>query len=259
MNISKIDTTKNFVSFFYIKDCYHIDRNTLLTLESMKFYLNIFNGQRIIYVANDNITESFKDEVNSIFNFIPNKEIYFVENHPHFRESFHLVDSINKIQDLQSITFYFHNKGSTHPYGLDGLSTWILSMFYFNLSEKYIEVTQNKLDNEFFFSGIYKKVFNWESVNWHYSGAFFWFQTKKVVETPNWDIVNLGRFGLESHPGKICNSDLSWSNLYTEFGDFEMSQRKFDEIITAENVGESEYEKFKSFCNYITSNTQKYI
>ena len=235
----------NLIYFCYIRDIDNVDLSTKYGILSLKYYKDVFNGQKIIFISGENLTDYFKEKSVKLFNFLKEIDIYFVQNNSNNRESEHFIESIKKIKNEDSITFYAHNKGSTHSMSYS-LKIWIASMFYFNLSKNYLkEVKNNLILGEYVFSGIYKKIYSFFGSDWHYSGAFFWFNTKRLLEKKNWENIDKSRMGLESYPGNICSISESYSSLITINGDFHM-----DENLSCLIKSNTDEDEFKQFENY---------
>jgi|GEM_PF-3148357 len=174
----------------------------------LKHYIDIFNGEKIIYIATDDeININTINKLKSYFSFT-NATIKVVKNNPNNRESEYFIGQLEDLQKIKkdnSITFYAHTKGSTYDEN-NCILKWILSMYFFNLENDNLLNIDNKLKDNLF-SGIFR-IDNpcppWVFADWHYSGTFFWFNTDNLFST-DWKSGYKDRFFVESYPGLKCN------------------------------------------------------
>jgi hypothetical protein len=245
---------KNLIYFCYFKNVDEIDLPTKLGILCLEHYRGIFDGQKIIFISGDNLTDEFRKKSLEFFSFLEDFEYFFVQNNSETRESEYFIESIKKISSLDTLTFYAHNKGSTHDIRMDGLDIWIVSMFYFNLGQCFIDEVVHNLTKNYTFAGIYKKIYEFFNATWHYSGAFFWFNTAKLVNKDNWGIIEKGRMGLESYPGRICTSEESFSSLVSIEGDFSMNKSNLLDVLTSSLIDLEELNQFEKFLYKIKNN-----
>jgi hypothetical protein len=213
---------KNLIFYFYLKDNNRIDGTAHHHLNLLKRYSHIFDGQKILYLATDKEPEN-KEEILSLFGFLGEITYKFVKNDPELRESKYFIPMINEIRDRNSLTFFGHSKGLTTEGSPDSMMDWIISMYYFNLEPLYLPNIWNSLYGDSVFAGILRKDIPCPpcvSSNWHYSGTFFWFNTKKVFER-SLDFYKYGRFEVESFPGNhsdvsksYCEERFTWDNNF---------------------------------------------
>jgi|688.fasta_scaffold340124_2 hypothetical protein len=245
---------KNLIYYFYLKNNKVLDKVTTIHLNALKHYSHLFDGEKIIYVATDNNIDN-KDEVLNLFNFLGTCDIKFVKNDLELRESKYFIESINKIKDKNSLTFYGHSKGLTTEGNPDAMIDWITSMYFFNLDSMFLTEKYEKLMNTHVFSGTLRKHVSCPpcvSSDWHYSGTFFWFNTKKLFDK-TLDFYKYGRFEVESFSGN--HSDLSLSDCDKRFSyDYNFDARYSDfwnEFFG--KLNESELLKYKKFKKTITT------
>jgi hypothetical protein len=201
---------KNLIYYLYLENPYFIDKTTLIHLNCLKFFKNIFDGEKIIYVTSNNKIEN-EDEIKGLFDFFNTTNITFKVNDSEKRESFYFLEQMSKIESESSITFFAHNKGVTNNGEPDSLLNWILSMYFFNLSGLYISEINDSLNDKYNFYGVLRKTVScppWVYSNWHYSGTYFWFNTKKI-KTSDLSFFNEGRFEVESFPGNHSSVEFS--------------------------------------------------
>jgi hypothetical protein len=238
---------KNLIYFCYFKNSV-ISEYTLYNLKALNFYLHNFNGQKIVKIAVDDLTLDNTHLISLFDGF----EYELVQNHPEHRESEYFIESIKQIKVKDSITFYAHNKGgTTDDYRDDTIKFWLSSMYFFNLEEKFQKVIKTQLLGDKTFSGILRKDINcspWVCTDWHYSGTFFWFNTHKVLNTPNWDIIKKGRFSIEEYPGKICSLADSYSTFIQQPENYDSYSLGFwKNILSLDNLGENYYTLYNNF------------
>lgn len=200
---------KNLIYYCYFENS-EINEFTQFNIDLLKTYLNVFDGQKIIKIALDDLT---KDN-SHLLSLFPDCEVEIVQNNKETRESEYFIESIKQIADKNSITFFGHNKGAkkqdNHRYEV--MKHWVFSMYFFNLENNFLENVENALNSDKVFSGILRITTAcppWVESDWHYSGTFFWFNTQKLIEIEGWDDFTTGRFSLESYPGKMVSLEKS--------------------------------------------------
>lgn len=207
---------KNLIYYAYLQNEKFIDKNFLVHLNFLKNYSHNFDGQIIIYIASDKSIKN-KCSIVNLFNFFPQKQIEFVKNDPEARESAHFRNQILDLNYDRSITFYCHNKGTTHDETYENCLNWITAMYYFNLEKEFMpHVELNMFYNTF--AGCLRKDVScepWVCSNWHYSGTFFWFNTQKFLtqEIP----AETGRWATESLCGKVADIKDSYCIAETNY------------------------------------------
>lgn len=252
---------KNLIYHFYApdEDVYgYVNYNIKL----LNKYLNVFDGQKLIKIAVDNIYKDYSQ----LISFFPNCEVQIVKNNQQSQESEHFIDFIKEIKERNSITFYGHNKSCDSAWDAiySSVQKWILSLYYFNLNEQFLpEIEKNLLEDKVF-SGIMRiETPCPPSVksDWHYSGTFFWFNTDKLMSLTNWDELEKVRFAVEEYPGKmvtlekshvtICHADYNW-NSYTP--------GIYDTFLNANVLGEKTFEEFcELFEEIYGTNLKQYL
>ena len=183
---------KNLIYYCYFENS-EINEYAKYNLELLNKYLPIFNGQKIVKIAVDDLT---KDN-SHLIKFFPNCDTQIVQNNKETRESEYFIQSIKEIKDRNSITFFAHNKGSKSGDGNEVIKHWLLSMYFFNLDGMYLKFVENNLFRDKTFSGIMRittPCSPWVNSDWHYSGTFFWFNTDKLFNIDGWDNFTKGRF-----------------------------------------------------------------
>jgi hypothetical protein len=235
---------KNLVYYCYFENS-EINEFANYNINLLNRYLSTFNGQRIVKIAVDDLTK----DVNHLINLFPNCDIEIVQNNKETRESEYFIQSLKEIKDTNSITFFAHNKGSKsgNP-GNNVIKNWLLSMYFFNLEDSYLTKIENELNNEKTFSGIMRITTPcppWVESDWHYSGTFFWFNTKKLFDISGWNDFKKGRFSVESYPGKMVNLEQSYFTLCSEGYNWNSYMPTiWNTYLTKEQLGEEQLNKY---------------
>lgn len=234
---------RNLIYYCYCKDS-KINEFTQLNLSLLSRYINLFNGEVIVKVAVDNPDGDVGD-LKSIFQ---NFNYQIVKNNPETRESEYFIESIKEIKNEDSITFFAHNKGaSDHPLA-EIQKIWTFCLYYFNLEPRYLLKSQDELSLNKIFSGILRITSPCPpsvSSNWHYSGTFFWFHTKKLKSINGWDVFTKGRFSTESYPGKVTDVTKSHSSFISENFNFNSYSSNFwNTVLTKDYLGDEDYNYF---------------
>ena len=160
----------------------------IFNLKCLETYIDVFDGKKIVYVAVDSVGRYSNEKIVEALPILKRfDEIHLFENHPIHRESESLIRLLSHVKDsTDSISFYGHSKGSTHPID-NTLRNWILCMYYFNLDGDYLKEAEQQLSTNYTTSGILKKDCKTDGIigDWHYSGAFFWINDEKFFLPTN--------------------------------------------------------------------------
>lgn len=242
---------RNLIYYCYFENG-KINEFTKLNLELLNRYCNSFNGQKIIKIALDDLTKDHSNLINLFNGF----DVQVVQNNKENRESEYFIESIKEIQDTNSITFFAHNKGGSNRPEVNVIKLWLFSMYFFNLEPEYILKIQDELNSDKIFSGIMRITTPcppWVPSEWHYSGTFFWFNTKKLLSIENWDIMEKNRFAVESYPGNKVNQIQSHANICSANFNFNTySPEIWKKVITKENLGEEMFDSFiRTYTKYM--------
>jgi hypothetical protein len=212
--------------------------------------MSVFDGNKTICVAMDVIGNSSKEDlIKNIPVMSQFDEIITIQNNPTNRESESLLLLLESVMGYNhSMTFYAHNKGKT--WQLDSiLKNWILSMYYFNLEEPYLSAAEQAVGGDYVVSGILKKDCQWEFSDWHYSGAFFWFNTEKLFHK-NWKDFSTGRMALESYLGRRVDSKEAFCTFVTKSFNFHIDNDLWNTEIRPDTIGEESFNKYSSLLNF---------
>jgi hypothetical protein len=161
---------KNLIYFIYWSP-----ENGMLeyNLNLIERYLTMFDGKIIVILAGTD-KEEHKRFIN--YSLWDNTMFVFVNNDPEFGEKNHFKLALKLLPEDDSITFYAHAKGVSRVVN-DPLKWWVKLLYEGNL-----ETLPNMETN--LFSGCFGKLRASTQcpLGWHYSGSFFWFKTKEVLE-----------------------------------------------------------------------------
>lgn len=241
---------KNLIYFCYLKNS-KIGEFTTYHLSLINKYLHLFDGQRLVKIAVDDL----RIDNSHLKNLFKRCDVEIVKNHPKHRESEYFIESIKEIKNKNSLTFFAHNKGGSNEYSDDAHKLWVLSMYFFNLEAPYLKQTEKGLNKDKVFSGILRKTVKcppWVRSAWHYSGDFYWFHTGKLLEIPGWDNFTKGKFAMESFPGKKVSLDKSMCTFISKDYNFETySKKEWDNFINIESLGDATYQQYIKLFNDI--------
>jgi hypothetical protein len=242
---------KNLLYYCYFENS-KINEFATYNIKLINRYLSIFDGQRIVKIAVDDLSID-NSHLTQLF---PNCEVELVLNNTETRESEYFIESLKQIKDINSLTFFAHNKGSKSGVTTnDVIKVWMLAMYFFNLDEIYLTDIENNLKNDKIFSGIMQiktPCPPWVTSDWHYSGTFFWLNTKSLFSISDWDCFEKGRFSVESYPGKMVDVSKSHVTLCSESYNWNsympMIWKKY---ITKETIGDMQLNKYLDLYNNV--------
>jgi hypothetical protein len=234
---------RNLIYYCYFENG-EINEFTKLNLELLNRYCNLFNGQKIIKIALDDLTKDYSNLVDLFQGF----DVEVLQNNKENRESEYFIESVKEIKDTNSITFFAHNKGGSNRPESDVIKLWLFSMYFFNLEPMYLLTIQDQLSNDKIFSGIMQITTPcppWVVSDWHYSGTFFWFNTQKLLSIENWDIMEKNRFAVESYPGSKIKQDKSHVTMCSANFNFNTySPEIWKKILTSQSLGQEMFDNF---------------
>ncbi len=239
----------------YLKDG-TINKFAEVNLKLLKRYLPIFDGQKIIKIAVDDI-EKDNSHLMQIFSDTSGCDIQIVKNNPETGEGETFIDSMKELKKEESLTFYGHAKGVSVNYDESDKfqvhKMWMFSMYFFNLEPEFLKEINYQLNNGKSFSGILRKEVScapWVVTDWHYSGTFYWFNTLDVLNTNGWDTIEKNRFTPESFPGYVVPLERSHYNLLSLPYNFDTYHHNFWQSLIEPNVlGAEDYNKFMNTYN----------
>ena len=241
---------KNLIYFMYLKDG-TINKFAEANLKLLENYLGIFDGQKIIKIAVDNVENDYTHLID-IFSEVLDCKVNIIKNNPETGEGETFIDSVKELNKEESLTFYSHAKGVSVDYNEDDKfqvhKMWMFSMYFFNLESEFIKEIDYELQHGKSFSGILRKEVScapWVVTDWHYSGTFYWFNTLDVLNTEGWDTIEKNRFTPESFPGHVVPLEKSRYDLLSLPYNFDTYHHTlWANLITPNNLTTQVYDKF---------------
>lgn len=210
---------KRLVFYFYTFENFMDNRAIKIHLKCLKHYANVFD-EALFIISVDNTGESkliFDTEVELLklgFN-----DIHFkIHKNNSYREAQPFYNEIvAKLNTLDGLTFFGHNKGTTNYENgwavRESIDAWIIGMYYLNL--EFINEVETSLLSEphRFYGAFLTDARNTALKSWLYSGTFYWINCLEV-----WNDATLGNIHLPSsahHRGFAENfpgSLYEWNN-----------------------------------------------
>lgn len=177
-------------------------------IETLLRYKDVWNGRKILIIAEDNNTAS----TNKLLPVIAplGAEMYRVPNHPHLGETRHFIDMLGLLESLNpdEATFYAHSKAVTRtgPW-LAGATMWAKAMYTLNLGNTAAVERMLTLHSAV---GCFRHFLPHAGSHWCYAGTYFWLKHSTLFSRP-WRSIEQSRFGVEGYPGR----HLRWGEMGT--------------------------------------------
>jgi hypothetical protein len=195
------------------------------------------------------------------------KSISFkIYKNTNYRESYvFLKEIVEKMSDLDGLTFFGHNKGISYSEVTEDTLKWITALYYFNLE---VELPNNNMNGCCFYGALKSKDIFLEDYtpesdivlpkyNWVYCGTFFWGKYQEIsnlLKNMGREIPNMcSRWFDEMFPGNILEH--YWGRTY---GGCDVSKM----LVLGNNIdayiletykdNEWVYDEFINFYNFIT-------
>ena len=173
----------------------------LWNIEKLKENIHIFNGKRIVAVAQGPGMAPLKE----VQRVLPGVTLLPLPNDLEIRESASLpfLLSMVKSGDPNEVTFYGHTKGVTRTDD-KSVRLWTQMLYHHNLDR--LEEVDASLKKSPCTGSFLRQ---WTGKNfpkgstWHYQGTFFWFRNKDLFER-KWNVVPKHRYGAEN-PNNLQN------------------------------------------------------
>lgn len=211
------------------------DENVFWHTNQLSFYLDQFNGAKILILAVDrnydhHLTNYFKDE----FDFI-----LPVLNNPRFRETPSLwigldvlhqawfdrvMSGADEMKPSDDIIFFAHSKGSSHAGASkrtrDAIRYWTEAMYLINLRS--MGRVEAALETHACV-GVFRKKGQPSNFPpgcpWHFSGTFYWMKMNRME---GWKYkLPMHRYGAEAFPGLMWDYKesycLMWDNIKSAY------------------------------------------
>jgi len=135
-------------------------------------------------------------------------------NNPGLREVASFLPLFSRVAEPDdSITFYSHAKGVTHP-GNEAVRIWTEVLYSVCLDDP--AVISDSLSRSVMV-GAMRKTERFLSSSWHFHGSFFWFRNDYVFSS-DWMRIDSNSHGIESWPGSITPKECSTCLLLDDAG-----------------------------------------
>lgn len=158
-----------------------------LHIRMLNEYKDRFSEQEFIISTDANTKPEYKENVmNHIKDIFPDAQFTFYENDRQLRESKYFYNEIAmKLEQMEDRWYFFaHNKGIDTRYAPgDMCKMWIIGMYYMN--QNYPEKIEEQMGDDTCVIGTYLlrnlKAWHWLQFRWHFSGTYWWFNPKRIV------------------------------------------------------------------------------
>jgi hypothetical protein len=174
--------------------------------QQLRQYADIFNGKRVVVIAQDAGTVS-ADEVRAATAFLSPRFVE-VQNDPVLCEVPHFHSQLAQFEskDPGEALFYAHGKGVRHTYFLENVLAWAECMYRLNLSSPALI---DQLMQTYHSVGAFRNQGSHGGGNWHFSGTFFWMRHDALFSM-DWKLPHYDRYGVEGFPGRGTPIDRSF-------------------------------------------------
>ncbi len=238
--------------FFCYLPSLKLDQYSKFGLEVIESYHTVFNGDKVIHVAVDDLNLNI-DHFLASYKIFAGAKIIKVINDEQSCISRYFLSGLNKLKkDSGRMTFIAHLKGSSSGRGQSTLH-WINSMYFFNLDPFYLGKVETQIKDKFFCGSLRVTTScpPFVCTDWHFSGAFYWLNNHKVLNL-SFDWYNDKElFEFESFPGKAANLENSYGtfldDLNYHFNGYELAT--WYPYIKPSFMGPEIYEKYKNHYN----------
>lgn len=260
---------KRLVFSFYLDENAFEKQVNNLHFKLLKRYINIFDEIIFCIIPNIDVDSKHINQLQKTILDFTHKDITFkiVEN-TNYRESLVFkTEIVDKMMELDGLTFFGHNKGISYADVTNDTLKWILAMYYFNLE---VELPSNGLNGRCFYGALKSKDIFLEDYtersavvlpkyNWVYCGTFFWGKYQEISNL----LKNMGREipGMysrwfdEMFPGNVLEE--FWGSCY---GECDVSRKmvlgnNIDEYLQITYEGnEWVCDNFNEFCKSLLDN-----
>ena len=151
-------------------------------------YRDRFDKKEFIIATDEDTPKENIDAVkNAILNIMPDAKFISYHNDKKLRESNYFYNEIatklNQIDD--EWCFFAHNKGVDSNYAPGEMCEyWIMCMYFMNLHymnkiQEQMNSTQTCVIGTYLIRNV--KAWDWLKYNWHFSGTFWWFNPKRII------------------------------------------------------------------------------
>ena len=179
---------KRLVFYFYAFENYKDNYANKLHLNCLKHYANIFDEVIFVISVDDLENKELILDVELEIIKCGFKDIRFkLHKNNAYREVPTFYDEIvERLDKLDGITFFGHNKGTTNVQKADAviksIEAWILGMYYLNL--EFISEVEEQLCSDVprFYGAFLLDARKWDILNvCYYVGTFYWVNGPKIA------------------------------------------------------------------------------
>jgi hypothetical protein len=228
----------------------------------IKEFLSQFDEAVIVFTMNNWDKDRYEEYCKFFLKWGPSDISFkYLSNHPSRECNTFRKEIIEKMNLLDGLTFFCHNKGITN-FGLNrkSISLWIIAMYWYNLSNMEFPVNET-IGASRMCTGIlnyYNENDAWTRYHWMYSGTFFWLNCQQIhdhlvrtgMEMP---CVN-SRNDVENWIGDVIPRNRAGSIMYNidnPHGEWIWDPYNNMEQILEQYSTPSDYESFIQFYNKI--------
>jgi len=173
--------------------------------QQMSSYLPMFNGKRIISIAQDDTTVP----LSRVSAYFPNSTIRKGPNQPPMGEGVAFLGNLNLVRSLdpEEMTFYAHAKGVTHSGNKlkeACVKSWASAIYKCCLT---YPLAIDKILKKYDTAGCFKIDQNGE---WYYAGGFWWVKNQALF-SKTWMTLEKHYYGVEQYLRHVIPSDRAYN------------------------------------------------
>lgn len=190
----KILDKRRLIFSFYLTNENLYDEINQLHLRLLSKYMDRFDEIIFCIIVDCDVKYSVVNELQKIIVNMVCKNITFkIYENTNYRESYVLYNEIaTKLNILDGLTFFGHNKGISDVFGIDNIKIWIAALYFFSFET---ELPSNELNGPMMYGPLKSVGCNYKfryaiqnNFDWTYCGTFFWIKCQEVASYINfWD------------------------------------------------------------------------
>lgn len=182
----KVLDKKRLIFSFYLTNENLYDDINQLHLRLLSKYINRFDDVIFCIIVNNDIDYSVVRELQKIVVNISCKNLKFkIYENTNYRESYILYNEIAlKLNELDGLTFFAHNKGISDTFGAVNAKIWICALYFFSFET---ELPSNYLNGPIAYGPLKSVGCNYKfkhaiqnKYDWTYCGTFFWLKAQEL-------------------------------------------------------------------------------
>lgn len=222
----KLIDKKRMVFSFFLDNGWKESFVNQLHLRLLRKYIRDFDEVIFCIITDDiNDIDNILALEREIISLYPKNITFKIYENTNYRESLVFRDEIvNKMKDLDGLTFFGHNKGISYENPDEGVFKWVAALYYFNLE---VGLVNFDLNGDCFYGGLKSTNIRLEDYEenatgvlpkygWFYCGTFFWGKYQEIyhlLKNKNIEIPPMmSRWFDEMFPGNILES--KWGETY---------------------------------------------